>query len=211
MRSLLGVLVIAATAAVSLAQTNSSSTSSTSLSLSLTTAVETITTTSRTQNQISTFPTTITTTFNVTYTVSPTPSSTSSTSASATPTPTPIVLETELDPGFGVLGAILILTGLPSAFWGHKNRWYVQFSSLDRSVYMSLRTSFFLIGFYTLALVCVVLILNFGVLPAVNPPTKTLRGMFVLSCVIAGTAGGAIAIFFWKAARYCIGGWGGKV
>ena len=33
--------------------------------------------------------------------------------------------------------------------------------------------------------------------------------MFVLSATIAGVAGGAIAIFFWKAARYGIGAWGG--
>ena len=33
--------------------------------------------------------------------------------------------------------------------------------------------------------------------------------MFVLSCVVAGVAGGAISIFFWKGARYGIGAWGG--
>jgi hypothetical protein len=71
------------------------------------------------------------------------------------------------------------------------------------------RTSFFLIGFYTLALVCAVLILKFGVLPAINPPNQTLVGMFVLSATIAGVAGGGIAIFFWKAAIYGIGAWGG--
>lgn len=71
------------------------------------------------------------------------------------------------------------------------------------------RTSFFLIGFYTLSLVCFVLILKFGILPAVNPPSKTLRGMFVLACSVAGIAGGGSAIFFWKAARYGIGAWGG--
>jgi len=74
---------------------------------------------------------------------------------------------------------------------------------------LSTRTSFFLIGFYTLSLVCLVLILKFGVLAAVNPPSKTLRGMFVLASAIAGIAGGGIAIFFWKAARYGIGAWGG--
>lgn len=71
------------------------------------------------------------------------------------------------------------------------------------------RTSFFLIGFYTLSLVCAVLILKFGVLPAINPPNQTLVGMFVLSATVAGVAGGAIAIFFWKAAIYGIGAWGG--
>ncbi|KAH7883489.1 hypothetical protein F5I97DRAFT_1929762 [Phlebopus sp. FC_14] len=118
---------------------------------------------------------------------SPTPS------ASASPTPTPIVLATEITPAFGVLGAILILTGLPSAFWGHKNRW----------------TSFFLIGFYTLSLVCFVLIVKFGILPAINPPNKTLQGMFVLASAIAGIMGGAFTIFFWKATKYFIGAWGG--
>jgi hypothetical protein len=37
-------------------------------------------------------------------------------------------------------------------------------------------------GFYTLSLVCAVLIIRFGVLPAVNLPSETLRGMYVLSC-----------------------------
>jgi Domain of unknown function (DUF4203) len=73
----------------------------------------------------------------------------------------------------------------------------------------SSRTSFFLIGFYTLSLVCISLILKFGVLPAINPPSQTIRGMFVLASTIAGFAGGAIAIFFWKGARYFIGAWGG--
>lgn len=56
---------------------------------------------------------------------------------------------------------------------------------------------------------CFVLILKFGILAAVNPPNKSLRGLFVLASAIAGIAGGAIAIFFWKAARYGIGAWGG--
>jgi hypothetical protein len=85
------------------------------------------------------------------------------------------------------------LTGLPSAFLGHKNRW----------------SSFFLIGFYTFSLVCFSLIVKFGIIPSVNPPGKTLRGMFVLSSFVAGVAGGGIAIFFWKATKYFIGAWGG--
>ncbi|PBK77442.1 hypothetical protein ARMSODRAFT_949365 [Armillaria solidipes] len=177
----------------------SSSASSASLSLSLTTSSRTITTSTTTNGQNSQYTTVVPTTFNVTYTATPTSSSASSSSAassasaSASASATPITLDTKLDPAFGVLGAILILTGLPSAFWGHKNRW----------------SSFFLIGFYTLSLVCFVLIIRFGVLEAVNPPSQTIRGMFVLACSVAGIAGGAIAIFFWKAARYCIGAWGG--
>ncbi|KAF9015484.1 hypothetical protein BDQ17DRAFT_1386211 [Cyathus striatus] len=177
------------------------STSSFSISLSTTTFSTTVTIATRSGNRPTQLTTVIPVVSNVTYTLIPTHSESSSTttsasqtaSASATPTPDPNVLDTKLDPAFGVLGAILIITGLPSAFWGHKNRW----------------TSFFLIGFYTLSLVCAVLILKFGVLPSINPPSKTLRGMFVLASSIAGIAGGAIAIFFWKAARYGIGAWGG--
>lgn len=100
----------------------------TSLSLSLTTSTVSVTTTTRSGGQSTQIITAVPTTFNVTYTYTSTPTSTSSEAASetATPTPTPepIVLDTKLDPAFGVLGALLILTGLPSAFWGHKNRWY---------------------------------------------------------------------------------------
>ncbi|KAF9270137.1 hypothetical protein L218DRAFT_888504 [Marasmius fiardii PR-910] len=170
---------------------NNQTLSSPSVTTSLSTGSATITTSTTQNGRVSQFTTVVPTTVNVTLTSTPTPTSSGSPSASSTPEP--IVLDTRLDPAFGVLGAILIITGLPSAFWGHKNRW----------------TSFFLIGFYTLSLVCFVLILKFGVLPAVNPPNKTVRGMFVLASSVAGIAGGAISIFFWKAARYGIGAWGG--
>jgi len=71
------------------------------------------------------------------------------------------------------------------------------------------RTSFFLIGFYTLSLICIVLIVKFGVLQAVNPPNSLLRGMFALSSIVAGIVGGGIAVFFWKGTKYFIGAWGG--
>lgn len=106
---------------------------------------------------------------------------------------TTVSLSTHIDGAFGTLGAILILTGIPNAFLGHKNRW----------------SSFFIIGFYTMSLVCFVLILKYGILQAVNPPDTTLRGLFVLSCGVAGIAGGGVAIFFWKASKYFIGAWGG--
>ncbi|KZS93098.1 hypothetical protein SISNIDRAFT_486029 [Sistotremastrum niveocremeum HHB9708] len=147
-------------------------------------------------------PTTITTTIlpqNTSSTSSVASTTTSSnssatTTSTSTPTGTPLpVLDTVLDPGFGVLGAILILTGLPSAFLGHKNRW----------------TSFFLTGFYSLALICLALILKFGVLNAINPPSTKLRGLFVLSCGVAGIAGGGVSVLFWSQAKYFIGGLGG--
>ncbi|KAL1720809.1 hypothetical protein EV715DRAFT_196517 [Schizophyllum commune] len=174
-------------------RTRSADASNTSgVSLSRTTSVTTITT--RTRSGDDTIQTTFVSSsvFSVSVTAT---SSSSSASASATEAPSAdnTFLETKIDPAFGVLGAILIITGLPSTFWGHKNRW----------------TSFFITGFYTLALVCFVLITKFGILPAINPPSKTVRGMFVLACGVAGIAGGGVAIFFWKASRYAIGGWGG--
>src|SRR6267378_2786397 len=60
-----------------------------------------------------------------------------------------------------------------------------------------------------MSLVCIVLILKFGILAAVNPPSTALRGLFVLACSIAGIVGGGITVFFWKAAKYFIGAWGG--
>jgi len=84
-----------------------------------------------------------------------------------------------------------------------------QYSRQHYLIPLYCRTSFFLIGFFTLSLVCIVLIFKFGVIPAIHPPSKAVRGMFVLASVIAGIAGGAIAIFFWKGARYGIGAWGG--
>lgn len=71
------------------------------------------------------------------------------------------------------------------------------------------RSSFFITGFYTLALVCLVLVLRFGVLQAINPPSEMLRGLFVLSSVVAGVVGGGISIFFWQGTKYFIGAWGG--
>ncbi len=128
------------------------------------------------------------------------------------------LLATVIGPAFGVLGALLIITGLPSVFWGHRNRWYVRTSTnlhtLHRSSViahsrLSNRSTYFVCGFYTLALVCAALIIRFGVLEAVNPPSETLRGLFVLSCVVAGVIGGGVAIFFWQQTKYFIGSWGG--
>jgi hypothetical protein len=69
------------------------------------------------------------TTYNVTLTLAATPTSSvnasASASASASSTASATVLATKIDPAFSVLGTVLILTGLPSAFLGHKNRWLV--------------------------------------------------------------------------------------
>lgn len=121
----------------------SSSSSSPSLSLSLTTGSVTVTLATTVDNQptqiVSVLPGIVR---NVTYTITPSISAPVS-SISSTPLPSstsdPYALvsiafktlhsyltcnqDTVVDPAFAVLGVILILTGLPSAFWGHKNRW----------------------------------------------------------------------------------------
>jgi len=93
-------------------------TPSSNLTTFLATSSYTTTSVSLSGSQDIPFTTVVPIVYNVTSTL-PTPTA----STSASPTPTPIVLSTEITPAFGVLGAILILTGLPSAFWGHKNRW----------------------------------------------------------------------------------------
>lgn len=56
-----------------------------------------------------------------------------------------------------------------------------------------------------------VLILKFGVLDSdsPNPPSATLRGLYVLAAGVAGIVGGGVAIFFWQVTKYLIGAWGG--
>ncbi|KDN49517.1 hypothetical protein RSAG8_02219, partial [Rhizoctonia solani AG-8 WAC10335] len=49
----------------------------------------------------------------------------------------------------------------------------------------------------------------FGVLDAINPPSKAVRGMFLLASAVAGVMGGGLSIFFWKHTKYFIGAWGG--
>nr|GAT44096.1 predicted protein [Mycena chlorophos] len=193
----LRTVVVATIAGLAAAQSSSSQpTPSPSVSLSLSTSSYTTLSRSGSRSVSEVVPTVVdvSVTIHPSSTTSASASSAVSASASASASAGPdTVLATKLDPAFGVLGAVLIITGVPSAFFGHKNRW----------------TSFFLIGFYTLSLVCFVLILKFGILNAVNPPSKTLRGLFVLASAVAGIAGGGISIFFWKASRYFIGGWGG--
>lgn len=150
-------------------------------------------------------PTTITT-LDTIYLTSTSTTSTSSSTTSTTPTssPTPTIppvphLATHVDATFAVLGVLLILTGLPSAFWGHKNRW----------------SSFFLLGFYTLAIAVAAIILKLGVEEReeqqLSLPSSKLRGLYLFACIVAGFCGGAIAIFFWQATKYMIGAMGGFV
>lgn len=81
------------------------------------------------------------------------------------------------------------------AFYGHRNRW----------------SSYFLSGFFALALICISIILKVGVEPAVNPPSKAIRGLFLVAAVIAGAVGGVISIVFWRGAGLLACGLGGFV
>lgn len=123
------------------------------------------------------------------------PSATGNATASALdkPTNTSLPLRTIIDPAFGVLGAILIVTGLPMGFYGHRNRW----------------SSYFLAGFFALALICISIILKVGVEPAVNPPSKAIRGLFLVAAMVAGAVGGIISIVFWRGAGLFACGLGG--
>lgn len=45
--------------------------------------------------------------------------------------------------------------------------------------------------------------------PSPNPPSRTLRGLYLLASIIAALVGSGIGIFFWKFAQYWVGAAGG--
>lgn len=67
-----------------------------------------------------------------------------------------------IDPTYGVLGAFLIITGIPVAVLGGKNRW----------------TSLAVVSGYTLMLFSLIMVLRFGY---VHSPTQNSRHIFTLS------------------------------
>ncbi|PWZ02875.1 hypothetical protein BCV70DRAFT_7645 [Testicularia cyperi] len=142
---------------------------------------------------ITAVPITTTQSANATSTSVSAPSTATNAASTTTPKATTLPLKTVIDPAFGVLGAILILTGLPMAFYGHRNRW----------------SSYFLAGFFSLALICISIILKVGVVPAINPPSRGIRGLFLVASVIAGVIGGALSILFWRGAGLMASGLGG--
>ncbi|WWD18486.1 hypothetical protein CI109_102938 [Kwoniella shandongensis] len=103
-----------------------------------------------------------------------------------------------IDPAYGILGALLILSGIPVAVLGGKNRW----SSLAIST-----------G-YCVMLFTLVMILRFGVEPNLqppspNPPSRTLRGLYLLACIIASFFGAGLGIFLFNLAKYWVSAAGG--
>lgn len=148
--------------------------------------------------------TTIVTTFRSTEYLTPsttsitTSTTTSSASPSATTSAAPAIhLATKVDGAFAVLGVLLVLTGLPTAFMGHKNRW----------------SSFFLLGFYSFMAVTGMVILRFGILDRAEQqlslPDAKSRGLYIFACAVSGFVGGFISIFFWQMTKYLIGALGG--
>ena len=134
----LPLLLLVSLVLSSSAQSTSSAASLSTVSANVTIIAETSSITStaftgsgtQTLAVVTAFPTVV----NVTITIAPTPTSSSSLGASATASSTAsaTILATKIDPAFGVLGSVLILTGLPSAFLGHKNRWSVHPLSVYR-------------------------------------------------------------------------------
>lgn len=118
-----GVLPLLLLASLILSASAQSSTSTISANVTVIKETSSFTTTSIASSgtQVLSVVTVLPTVLNVTLTIAPAPTSSANASSIASAT----VLATKIDPAFGVLGAVLILTGLPSAFLGHKNRWSV--------------------------------------------------------------------------------------
>ncbi|WVW84646.1 hypothetical protein I302_106680 [Kwoniella bestiolae CBS 10118] len=104
----------------------------------------------------------------------------------------------KIDPAFGVLGGLLILSGIPVAVLGGKNRWSSNAISSG----------------YAMMLFTLVMVLRFGVEPNLqppspNPPSTTLRGLYLLACIISAFFGGAAGIFLYTFAKYWVSAIGG--
>ncbi|ORY28458.1 hypothetical protein BCR39DRAFT_468244 [Naematelia encephala] len=104
----------------------------------------------------------------------------------------------KIDPAYGVLGALLITSGIPVAVLGGKNRW----------------SSLAIASGYSVMLFTLVLILRFGVQPNLqppspNPPSTTLRGLYLLACIISSSLGAALGIFLFNFAKYWVSAAGG--
>ncbi|KAK8858594.1 hypothetical protein IAR55_002823 [Kwoniella newhampshirensis] len=103
-----------------------------------------------------------------------------------------------IDPAYGISGGFFILSGIPVAVLGGKNRW----SSLAIST-----------G-YCVLLFTLVMILRFGVEPNLlppspNPPSSTLRGLYLLACIISSFFGAGLGIFLFNLAKYWVSAAGG--
>lgn len=67
------------------------------------------------------------------------------------------------------------------------------------------RTSLFLLYFFAGAFVAAVIAIHFGVAVPENPPSATMRGIFVLVAVVAGALAGSVAVLMARWTRYGMG------
>lgn len=120
-----------------------------------------------------------------------------------------------LDPAYGTLGALLIISGIPVAALGGKNRWYRPYQHPEAQTHV-FRSSNAVVTGYCLMLFTLVLILRFGVEPNLqppspNPPSRTLRGLYLLAGVISAFFGGALGVFLYTMAKHWVSAAGGFV
>ncbi|GAA5934011.1 hypothetical protein JCM1841_002049 [Sporobolomyces salmonicolor] len=110
-----------------------------------------------------------------------------SASSSAVP-PTPR-LDTHIDATFGILGALLIISGVAVGTCGGQLR----------------RVSAFVAGVYGGSMIVALLILHFGVVPRVSPPESTTRGLYLLGSLAAGIICGAFCVLFQRGGQLLVG------
>ncbi|GAA5958115.1 hypothetical protein JCM3765_002819 [Sporobolomyces pararoseus] len=118
-----------------------------------------------------------------------------STSASASPSESisaavrasksgrPKQLDTKLDPTFGVLGGLLIVSGLAIGTVGTLHR----------------RSGVFIAGTYAGSLVVGLLVVKFALVDKESPPKSVIRGVLLLAALVAGIVGGGFCYLFHKA------------
>ncbi|KAK4058922.1 hypothetical protein OIO90_000368 [Microbotryomycetes sp. JL221] len=129
----------------------------------------------------------------------------------------PKFLDTRIDPTFGVLGGLLILSGLALTFYGSRNRWYVRSTASWASKPVShfaasgalARTSFFLIGFWAAAMVIGLIILSTAVRTSNYAPASSTRGLYLLASIAGGALVGVTCIVWWTGAQHLSGAVGG--
>ncbi|GAA5877583.1 hypothetical protein JCM16303_003386 [Sporobolomyces ruberrimus] len=120
-------------------------------------------------------------------------SSTVSSSASATSGPPK--LDTRIDATFGILGGLLIVSGLAIGSVGTLHR----------------RPAIFVAGAYSGTLIVGLLIVHFALVDRVNPPKSITRGLFLLASLVAGLVGGGFCYLFHKAGQLVLSALAGFV
>ncbi|GAA5867880.1 hypothetical protein JCM1840_003473 [Sporobolomyces johnsonii] len=112
-----------------------------------------------------------------------------SASASSSAIPPPPRLDTHIDATFGILGGLLIISGVALGTCGGQLR----------------RVSAFVAGVYGGSMIVALLILHFGVVPRVSPPESTTRGLYLLGSLAAGIICGAFCVLFQRGGQLLVG------